>query len=163
MYDMSIPVFSPMLKNIAAILAKGEKHAQERGFDPQVLLNSRLAPDMFDLTRQVQIMTDNAKGAAFRLAGKEVPSLDDGPQSFAELDARIGQVRDWLKAFEPGEFDGADKREITIRLRRGPITFNGLDYLNRYAVPNFYFHATTTYAILRHNGVPVGKGDFLGG
>lgn len=163
MYDMSIPVLSPMLKNIATILTKAENHAKEKGYDPANLLGFRLAPDMFDLTRQVQIMTDNAKGAAFRLAGKEVPALADGEKSFGELVARIDQVRDWLKTFKPEDFDGAETREIVIKLRSGPLTFNGLDYLNRFAMPNFYFHATTAYAILRHNGVPVGKGDFLGG
>ena len=163
MYDMSIPVLSPMLRNIAAILSKAEAHAKEKGYDPKNLLAARLAPDMFDCTRQVQIMCDNAKGAAFRLAGRDVPVQPDTETSFPELLARIEAVRDWLKEFKPEEFAGADTRTVVIRLRSGELTFNGLDYLNRFAMPNFYFHASTTYNLLRHNGVPAGQMDFLGG
>lgn len=162
MYDMSIPVFRPLLAATAAILAKAEAHAAEKGYDPKVLLGARLAPDMFDLTRQVQIMTDNAKGAGFRLAGKDVPALEDNETSIGELVGRIEAVREMLDGLKPEEFAGAENRHIVIKLRRGDMEFNGLDYLNRFALPNFYFHATTAYDILRHNGVPLGKRDFLG-
>jgi hypothetical protein len=162
MYDASVPVFSAMLGNLSKCLAIGEANAKDRGFDPQVLLTSRLAPDMFALARQVQIATDNAKGAPYRLAGLEVPAMADNETTFEELQGRIAKVQEMLKGFKPEDFAGAESRDITIRLRSGEMAFKGAPYLYRFALPNFFFHVTTTYAILRHNGVPVGKPDFLG-
>jgi hypothetical protein len=163
LYDASVPVFSAMLANLSHCLAKGEENAKERNIDPQVFLNSRLAPDMFALTRQVQIATDHAKGAPFRLAGRDVPSLADNEASFADLHARIQAVREMLKEFKPAEFEGAETRDVVVKTRMRELNFKGLQYLHHYALPNFYFHMTTAYAILRHNGVPIGKLDFLGG
>lgn len=162
MYHASVPVFSAMLKNLASCLTIGETNARERGIDEQVYLTSRLAPDMFTLTRQVQIATDTAKGAAYRLAGREVPAMADTEASFAELLARIETIRTMLDGFKPEEFDGSELREVTMRMRSGEMKFVGGTYLNRVALPNFYFHTTTAYSILRHNGVPLGKPDFLG-
>jgi hypothetical protein len=155
-------MFSAALKNLAAVLAKGEANAKERSIDPSVFLAARLAPDMFALTRQVQIATDNAKGMAHRLAGREVPALADTESTFAELHARIDKVRDMLKGFKAEDFAGAETREVVLKTRIGEVKFSGVDYLTRYAIPNFFFHVTTAYDILRHNGVPVGKPDFLG-
>jgi hypothetical protein len=162
LYDASIPVLSAMLANLSACLKKGEANAKERNIDPQVFLNARLAPDMFTLTRQVQIATDQAKGMAHRLAGREVPAMADDEASFAGLYERIEKVRAMLAEAKAQEFAGAEERTVSIRTRNGEITFSGRDYLYRYGLPNFYFHYTTAYAILRHNGVPLGKPDFLG-
>jgi hypothetical protein len=162
LFDASVPVLDAMLANLATFLAKGEANAKERNIDPQVFLNARLAPDMFALTRQVQIATDHAKGICFRLAGQEPPSMADTETSFDELYQRIENVRAMLAQAKPEAFSGAEERNVTIRTRRGEISFNGRDYLYRYGLPNFYFHVTTAYAILRHNGVPIGKPDFLG-
>lgn len=162
MFHASVPVFSALLKNLGSCLSMGETNARERGIDQQVFLTARLAPDMFTLTRQVQIATDTAKGAAHRLAGREVPVLADTEASFAELATRIETVRTMLEDFRPAEFEGSELREITVRMRTGEMKFVGGTYLNRVALPNFYFHTTTAYAILRHNGVPLGKPDFLG-
>ncbi len=162
MYDASVPAFSAMLTNLLNCLAMGEANAKQRGIDPQVFLNARLAPDMFTLTRQVQIATDTAKGAAHRLASLEVPSLADNETSFAELKARIKKVQAMLKGMKAKDFAGAETREVTIQRRTGKVKLQGGQYLHRYALPNFYFHVTTAYAILRQNGVPLGKPDFLG-
>ncbi len=162
LFDASVPVFNAMLNNLSACLALGEANAKERSIDPAVFLNSRLAPDMFALTRQVQIATDNAKGAAYRLAGREVPAMPDNETSFGELRTRISAVGDLLAELKPEEFEGAETREITLKMRSGEMKFPGLHYLHRWALPNFYFHTTAAYSILRHNGVPLGKPDFLG-
>ncbi|MCB1428695.1 MAG: DUF1993 domain-containing protein [Nitratireductor sp.] len=162
-YSISVPVFSAMLKNLSAILEIGEKNAAERNIDPGVFLTARLAPDMFTLTRQVQIATDHAKNAPFRLAGREAPRFEDNETSFADLQVRIAKVRELLAGFRPEDFDGAENRQIHLKLPRRELEFTAMDYLQRFAMPNFYFHVTTAYAILRHNGVPVGKGTFLGG
>ncbi|MCU0791029.1 MAG: DUF1993 domain-containing protein [Nitratireductor sp.] len=162
LYDASIPALSAMLANLASCLKIAEANAKERNIDPQVFLNARLAPDMFALTRQVQIATDQAKGMAHRLAGREVPAMADTESSFDELQERIAKVRAMLGEARQEEFAGAEDRTVTVRTRAGEISFNGRDYLFRYGLPNFYFHLTTAYAILRHNGVPLGKPDFLG-
>jgi hypothetical protein len=162
LYDASVPVLSAMLANLSACLGIAEANAKERNIDPQVLLTARLAPDMFALARQVQIATDQAKGMAHRLPGREVPSMADNETSFAELRERIETVRKMLAEARPEEFAGAETRTVSVRTRNGEISFNGRDYLYRYGLPNFYFHLTTAYAILRHNGVPLGKPDFLG-
>ena len=162
MYDVSVPVFSERLKALALVLTKAEANAGERKIDPQVFLTARLAPDMLPLTKQIQIATDHAKGASARLAGREVPKYEDNEASFAELQARIAKTGDFLKSFAPGDMDGSEDRTISLKLGQQDLSFPGSHYLLHVAMPNFYFHVTTAYAILRHNGVPLGKGNFLG-
>jgi hypothetical protein len=162
MYAASVPVFSTMLKNLAHVLAKGEADAAQRKIEPAVFLNDRLAPDMLPLKAQVQIATDHAKGACARLSGREVLKLEDNEASFAELQARLEKVQEYLKTFSPADIDGSEEREITLKLRSGETKFPGIQYLLHFATPNFYFHVTTAYAILRHNGVSIGKFDFFG-
>jgi hypothetical protein len=125
-------------------------------------LGARLAPDMFPLTRQVQVMSDNAKGCCARLAGVEPPVFEDTEVTFAELEARIKRTLDFIRGLKPAQFAGSDSREIVMKMPIGTLSFNGADYLNGWALPNFYFHYTTVYSILRHNGVPLGKMNFLG-
>jgi hypothetical protein len=152
-----------MLGSLDAVLAKAEADCATRKIDPQVFINGRLAPDMLPLKRQVQIATDHAKGAASRLAGLENPKWADDESSLADLRARVHKAVAYLNGFETEQFDGAETREVEVKLPSTTLRFTGKDYLLRFAVPNFYFHYTTAYAILRHNGVPVGKRDFLGG
>jgi hypothetical protein len=162
MYDISVPVFSERLKALALVLTKAEANAAERKIDPQVFLNARLAPDMYPLTRQVQIATDHAKGASSRLAGREVPRYEDNEATFAELHQRIARTLDHLSSFKPEEFDGSETRTITLKLGGRDVERAGLAYLLDMAMPNFYFHVTTAYDILRQNGVPLSKRNFLG-
>jgi uncharacterized protein len=162
MYDASVPVFSAVLKNLSHVLRKAESNAAERKIDPAVLLASRLAPDMLPLIKQVQIATDHAKGAAARLSGREPLKIEDTEASFADLQARIETVRNHLKSFGAAEIEGSEDKAISLRLGQGAMEFTGMQYLLHFAMPNFYFHVTTAYAILRHNGVPLGKGDFFG-
>ena len=163
MYRASAPVFIRALTNMKTILQKGEAHAEAKKFKPEVLLNDRLCPDMFPLTRQVQIATDMAKGCAARLAGVEAPKYEDNEASFAELYARIDKTVEFLKSFKAEQIDGSEGRDITLPSPRGAMEFKGLDYLLGFVTPNLYFHCTTAYAILRHNGVELGKMDFIGG
>lgn len=162
MYQASVPVFVRMLTNLQAILDKGAKHAEARKIDPSVFVNARLAPDMFALARQVQVATDAAKGCAARLAGVEVPSYADTEATFPELQARVARTIDFLKSLKPQQIDGSEDRTVTLKLRGKDVSFKGQPYLLGFAMPNFYFHVTTAYDILRHNGVEVGKMDFLG-
>jgi len=162
MYDTLVPTANRMLGNLSAILDKAAAYAKQKDFDPAVLLNARLAPDMFTLTRQVQIATDMASRGAARLSGDEVKSTEDNEKSIEELQARIARVRDYLDAIPADKFAGAEDRQITITTRRGELAFTGLAYLRDFVLPNLYFHVTTTYNILRHNGVELGKADFLG-
>jgi hypothetical protein len=152
-----------MLGSLDAVLAKAETDCAARKIDPQVFVNGRLAPDMLPLKRQVQIATDHAKGAASRLAGLENPKWADDESSLPDLRARIDKTVVYLGGFDAEQFEGAETRAIEVKLPSTTLRFTGKDYLLRFAVPNFYFHYTTAYAILRHNGVPVGKRDFLGG
>ncbi len=161
-YDVSVPVFSERLKALALVLTKAETNATERKIDPQVFLTARLAPDMLTFTKQVQIATDHAKGAPSRLAGREVPRYEDIEASFAELQARIAKTRDYLATFKPAEFEGSEERSVMLKIGGNDIEFTGQRYLLDVATPNFYFHITTAYAIMRHYGVPLGKGNFLG-
>jgi len=163
MYQASVPTFILSLKALSGVLDKGAKHAEAKGIDPAVLLGSRLYPDMFPLTRQVQIASDNAKGPSARLAGMEPPKFDDNEASFADLQARITKTIDFLQGLKPAQIDGSEDRQIVLQMRAGPLEFKGQAYLLHFAMPNFYFHCATAYAILRHNGVEVGKKDFLGG
>jgi len=162
MYSISVPVFVRGLGNLSTILDKAAAHAEARKFDPAVLLASRLFPDMFPLTRQVQIACDFAKGPVSRLAGKEPPKFDDNETSIPELQARIARTVAFVQEFKPEQLAGSETREIQLKIRDQTITVAGLPYLLNMAMPNFYFHATTTYNILRHNGVELGKRDFIG-
>ena len=162
MYQASVPVLLQGLKALSSILAKAEANAAERKIDPQVFLSARLAPDMFTLTRQVQIATDHAKGAPSRLSGRAAPKFEDNEASFADLQARIARTVELLKGFAPADIDGSHDRAIELKAGPRELSFTGLQYLLHFALPNFYFHFTTAYDILRHNGVPLGKTDFMG-
>lgn len=161
-YDQLVPVMHRMLTNLSGILQKAESYAQARRIEPNALLQARLYPDMFPLTRQVQLATDFAKGAAARLSGSEVPKWEDTEQTFAELQARIQRGRDYLGSFRRDSFAGAEERAIEIKVPSRTLKFTGKEYLLSFALPNFYFHVTMAYAILRHNGLEIGKLDFLG-
>ena len=163
MYRASVPVFIRALTNLKTVLQKGEAHAEAKKVKPEVLLNDRLCVDMFPLTRQVQIASDMAKGGGARLAGVDVPKYDDNEASFADLYARIDKTIEFLKGIKAEQVDGSEGRDITLPSPRGPMEFKGLDYLLGFVSPNVYFHCTTAYAILRHNGVELGKMDFIGG
>jgi hypothetical protein len=152
-----------MLTSLDAILTKAEVDAEKRKIDPQVFVNGRLAPDMLPLVRQIQIMTDQVKGGASRLAGLEPPKWADEESSFADLHARIAKTIAHLQTFKPASFDGAETRPIEIKFPNATFNFVGKDYFLGFVIPNFYFHYTTAYAILRHNGVPIGKADYIGG
>ncbi len=162
LYQSSVPVFTQYLTSLSALLTKAAAHAEAKKIDPLVLTGARIAPDMFPLSRQVQIATDHAKGACARLAGIEVPSFADSEASFPELQARIAKTLEFVKSLKPAQFEGSAERDVTLTIVGQKITWKGNIYLNHFALPNFYFHATTTYAILRHNGVEVGKRDFMG-
>lgn len=162
MYRASVPVFARALRNLVAILKKGEAHATERRIDPTVLLNYRLVPDMFALTRQVQIATDMAKGCVSRLAGVEIPTYEDKEATFGELVARVEKCIAYLESFKPGQVDGTEDKTIVLQRPTGDVSYPGLKYLLEYVTPNVYFHCTSTYAILRHCGVEIGKKDFIG-
>lgn len=163
MYEMSIPVFERMLTNLSTLLAKGAEHAAAHQMEPAAFLEARLYPDMFPLRRQVQIACDMAKGCAARLAGIDVPSWADEEKSFEDLDARVRRTIEFVRGVDRSAVAQSAERRITLSLRAGPREFSGLEYLNYFVMPNFYFHVTTTYALLRHNGVPLGKRDFIGG
>src|SRR5262245_29000458 len=162
MYQASAPVFVRGLENLAAILAKGAAHAEAKKIDPSVFINARLFPDMLALARQVQIASDAAKGCTARLAGAEVPSFPDTETTFPELQARIAKTIDFVKRFTAAQIDGSEERTCVLKTRNGEITHRGQDYLLKLSLPNFFFHVTTAYDILRHNGVEVGKMDYLG-
>ena len=163
MYTTSVPVFKQLLNSLSAILTKAEALATEKKFEPNVLLDARLFPDMFPLIRQVQIATDFAMSVSARLAGVEVPAYDGNEQTFTELQERIGKALSFIESLTPAQFEGSETREIVLR----PGTpkekkMLGHAYLSNYGLPQFFFHVTTAYAILRHNGLEVGKGDFMG-
>jgi hypothetical protein len=162
MYQASAPLLERMLGNLVVILEKGAAHAAAKGFEPATLVNARLYPDMFALARQVQIAADVAKGCVARLAGEEPPKYEDNEATFEELIARANKTIAYIKTFKPAQIDGTEGKQIVLKMRTGELEFKGLDYLLHFVYPNFYFHITTTYDILRHNGVEVGKMDFLG-
>ncbi len=162
LYDIAAPLFRGQLSALATVLDKGAAFAEAKKIDPSVLLTARLAPDMFALTRQVQIATDMARGCVARLAGLEPPKEDDNETSFADLKARIQRTIDYIDGVSPAAFEGAERREITLKQRAGDITMSGIKYLTWYVIPNVGFHCATAYDILRHNGLEVGKRDFLG-
>jgi hypothetical protein len=162
MYQASIPAFVQMLNSLSAILDKAEAHAQKRKIEPDVLLTYRLAPDMLPFVRQIQIAADLAKGAAARLAGVEVPKHDDTEKTFADLKARLAKTVAFVQSFKPSEIDGSEDRDIKLTLGEHTMSFRGQPYLVHFVMPNFYFHCTTAYDILRHCGVELGKRDFIG-
>lgn len=162
-YQTTIPVYINALNNLASILDKAVAYAEEKGIDENVLVNYRLAADMHGLPRQIQIATDTAKGCGARLSGAEPPSYEDNETSFPELKERIQKTIDYLKSLDFGDFEGAEERHIELKLPKRTIDFNGLSYVNHFVTPNFFFHVTAAYCILRHAGVAIGKMDFLGG
>jgi uncharacterized protein len=162
MYEASIPQFQHMLTALSGVLDKAEAHATARKIDPAVLLATRLAPDMFPLSRQVQIACDFAKGTAARLAGIDNPNFADTEKSFPELRERIAKTAAFLATVTPTQIDGSETRDVTMKVGPQEMHFKGQPYLIGFALPNFYFHATSAYAILRANGVDLGKSDFLG-
>ena len=162
MYQASVPVFIRMLNNLIGILEKAAADAEARKIDPAVLINSRLYPDMFPLSRQVRIATDAAMSGAARLAGMEPPKSDDNETTFADLIERIRKTIAYVSALKPEQIDGSEKAKIELKVRDGTLTLDGLTFLLNRVLPNFYFHITTTYGILRHNGLEIGKKDYLG-
>jgi uncharacterized protein len=162
MYEASIPTFLHTLKSLRAILEKGAAHAEAKKFDPTVLAGSRLFPDMLPLARQIQIASDAAKGAAARLAGVEPVKFEDNETTMPQLIARVDKTIEYLQTFKPAQFEGSETRTITITTPRTSFSFPGLTFLRHWALPNFFFHVTTAYNLLRHNGVEIGKADFLG-
>jgi hypothetical protein len=162
MYQASIPQLQRMLGNLANILEMAESWAEAKKIAPSVLLNMRLAADMFPLKRQVQIATDSAKGCAARLAGVEVPSYADTEETFAELQARLQKTLDYIGSFTPEQIDGSEEKPIVMNFPGMEIRFSGRDFLFQFVLPNFYFHVTTAYSILRHNGLELGKMDYIG-
>ena len=162
MFQSSIPVFIKTLTSLKAILDKGAAHAQAKKIDETVLLQSRLYPDMLPFTSQVQIAADQARAGADRIIGSEPATWEDNEKTFAELVARLDRTITHLKSLTEKQFDGAESRQITRKVRGEPRTFSGVGYLQQFVLPNLFFHTTTAYAILRHNGVELGKLDFLG-
>ena len=162
MYQATVPVLGHFIKGLSAILKKSEAHCAAKKIEPEALLKARLFPDMFHFTRQVQLVTDFAKGPASRLAGVAVPSFADDETTFDALQARLQKTIDYLATLKPEQFADALTRTITIKVSGNDMSFPGGEYFMSYALPNFHFHLTTAYNILRHNGVELGKGDFMG-
>jgi hypothetical protein len=161
LFEITVPQFSKMLKNLSHLLDKAAAYADVKKFDSEVFLQSRLAPDQFPFVRQVQIACDTAKFCAARLTGKTAPSHDDKEKTLSELKTRIDQTIDYLKTFTPKDFVGAEEQKVTQPRWEGKYLL-GTEYVTQHAIPNIYFHITTAYSILRHNGVDVGKKDYLG-
>ena len=162
MYQASAPRFANMLNNLAGILDKAAAHAEAKKIDPLVLTGSRLYPYMFPLARQVQIACDNAKGAVARLAGVEIPKHEDTEKTFDELKARVAKTVKFVNSFKPAQINGTEHKDIHLKLGKLEVTWKGMQYLLGFALPNFYFHVMAAYAILRHNGVELGKRDYIG-
>ena len=162
MYSASAPRFANTLKNLSAILDKAQAHCDAKKLDPKVFTGARLYPDMFPMARQVQAACDTAKGAVARLAGIQIPAHEDTEQTFEELKARIAKTISFIQTVQPAQVDGSEEREVVLKMRSGEVKFKGMQYLLGHALPNFYFHVTTAYNILRHNGVELGKRDYIG-
>lgn len=162
MYQVSVPVFIRMLNNLSNLLKKGEEYAEAKNIAPEVIINSRLYPNMFPLSRQIQIASDAAKGCGARLAGQKPPSYEDNEKTFPELYERINKTISFLDTLTPEQIDGSEERTIELKLPKYEVTFTGLLFLLHFSMPQFYFHVTTAYDILRHNGVELGKLDYLG-
>jgi len=162
MYQAAIPPLVNSLRNLVGILSKGETYAEEKKIEPSVLLGSRLYPDMFPLTRQIQIASDIARRGVARLAGSEAPKIEDKESSFPELKARLQETIAYLKTFTPEQIDGTETKSISLPVGEETLTFEGQSFLLYFILPNVYFHVTTAYDILRHGGVELGKRDYLG-
>ena len=162
MHQAAAPRFANILRNLSALLDKAQAHCAAKKIDPLALTSFRLYPDMFPLTRQVQVACDTAKGAVARLGGAEIPKHEDTEQTFPELKARIAKTVEFIESVGASRIDGSEDKEIVLKLRGQEVKFDGLQYLLGFAYPNFYFHVTTAYDILRHNGVEIGKRDFIG-
>jgi hypothetical protein len=162
MYDVSIPIFTLSLTNLSAILDKAVSHGEAKKVDPKVIPQARLIVDMLPLSSQIQIACDTAKGAAARLAGVEVPKHEDTETTLAELKARVAKTLDFIRTIKPEQLQGAETREIVLQFPQTTLKFTGINYLTNFVLPNFFFHVTTAYALLRKNGVDLGKRDFLG-
>lgn len=162
LYDFSVPAFTLALTNLSNQMDKATAYAERKKFDTKAFADARLIADMLTFTKQVQIACDNAKGPVARLAGIDNPKHEDNEATFAELKARIAKTLDFIKTAKPEQFAGAEKREIVLQFPQLTLKFSGQDYLTRFALPNFYFHVTMAYALLRQNGVELGKSDFIG-
>ncbi len=162
MYNSAVPTFIRTLTNLAAILDKGAAHAEARKIDPTALLSARLFPDMLPLTKQIQIATDTASGGVARLAGADIPVIEHNETSFAALIARVHQTIQFLESIKPAQIDGAEDKTISWQSRSSTKSMQGHAYLMNHTLPNVFFHVTTAYDILRHNGVELGKMDYLG-
>jgi hypothetical protein len=162
MHDFSVATFTRMLKNLSGFLDKAAAHAAAKKFDSKILVNARLAPDMLPLSGQIRIACDFAKGCSARLAGMEVPKREDNETTLEELKARVAWTLDFIASIGPQKLAGSDDRTIVQELRNHTLKLPGLQYLSGFVLPNFFFHVTTAYAILRHNGVELGKQDFIG-
>jgi hypothetical protein len=162
MYQASAPRFANTLKNLSTLLDKAQAHCEARKIDPLALTSYRLFPDMLPFTRQVMIACDTAKGAVARLAGVEIPKHEDVEKTFEELKARIARTVEFVESFKPAQLDGTEDKVIVLKMRAREVTYAGMQYLLGFAQPNFYFHVVTAYNILRHNGVELGKADFIG-
>jgi hypothetical protein len=162
MHSASVPIFVRMLNNMGTWLDKAEAHAQARKFEPGVYLSSRLAPDMLPFTKQIQIACDAVKFGIARLAGIEAPKMEDDEASFADLRVRIRKTLDFIQSVPAEKIDGTEAKDVVVPRRDGSMTLKGEAYLKHFVLPNFFFHVTTVYALLRHNGVELGKSDFLG-
>jgi hypothetical protein len=157
-----VPVYTRALRSLATILGKAEDYCAERKIDPAVVVSARLFPDMFNLTRNVLVACDSAKGLAARLSQTENPMFEDTETTFAELQERIRKTIEFMESIPEAAFEGAQEREVVLKIGKEEMRFTGSAYLSSFATPNFYFHMTTAYNILRHNGVQIGKRDFLG-
>jgi hypothetical protein len=162
MSSASVPIFTRMLTNVKAWLDKAEAHAEAKKFDPSVYLSARLAPDMLPFAKQIQIACDTVKFCVARLAGVESPKFDDSETTLVQLRERIDATLNYVKSVSAVQIDGSEERDITIPRRDGAMVMKGEAYLKHYALPNLFFHVTTAYALLRHNGVELGKTDYLG-
>jgi hypothetical protein len=161
-YDASVPAFLQILNSLTKILTKTEAHCAAKNIAPEVLLGARLYPDMLPFSKQIQLVCDFAAKGCARLTHSEVPTTPDTEKTFEELKVRLAKTIDYLKAFKPEQFEGADSREVTFPVGPTSMTLKGQQFLNNFAFANFYFHAATAHGILRHNGVEIGKRDFLG-
>jgi hypothetical protein len=162
MYQASVPAFTQMLNSLSAILKKAEAHCEAKKIDPSVFVNARLYPDMAPLSRQIQIATDQVKGNLARLSGSEIPSWPDEEKTFADLQARLKKALDYAASFKPEQIDGTEGKDIVLKIGDREMPLKGQQFLIHFTLPNFYFHITTAYDILRHNGVEIGKRDYMG-
>lgn len=162
MYQISVPVFARMLNNLVAILEKAAAHCEERKIDPAALINYRFYPDMFPFSKQIQIATDAAKNGSAYLAGVEPPKSENAEQTFADLISRVQKTIDFVNGFKPEQIDGSEEKEVNIKRGETTVTYKGQEYILNRVLPNFFFHITTAYDMLRHNGVELGKKDYLG-